>query len=233
MTPPPATTVRQFHFQDRRPPHEVQFALERELMTLLQPSIQDARLTFRGAAIVNTVPFRVALHLEAALPRINCYVLEFAAAESNLSAVPPAGRGKYLDAWVSLWCRDLKSTPAPKPGDGSAERAQALAEQALAAEAHLTDVHAIQVDILAAMRQGATFSTAHKEGGTNINYKDGRFARSDYGESDDWELFHDEATFLAFLRRFFNFEVTRNAHQGQLSEYDAWKLILRLMRKKP
>jgi hypothetical protein len=233
MTPSPIiTAIRQIHFHDRRPPHEVQFAVERELMTLLQPAPAEPQLTFRAASKCNGVPFRVQLRLEAALFLTNCYLLEFEAAEKDLSAARPTGRGKYLDGWLDLWTRHFTPTSAPEPGDGSADRAQKLAEQALAAEAHLTTVPAVQQAILTALRDGATFSTAHKEGGTNISHQRDRFVRADYGESDRTEKFSDEAAFLKFLRQFYDWETSRNTYPQKVSEFEAWKLMLRLLREK-
>lgn len=215
----PILTMRQFHFRDRRPLHEIQFAVERELMTLLRPLPESSGLEFQASSKSNGVPYRVLLRLTAALPSTNCYLLQFEAAEHDLSPAPPQSWGKAMDGWVNLWCRDFES-------------ALQLAEQARAAEAHLTDVPAVQRAILEALRQGATYATAHKEGGTNIAYQRGRFVRVDYGESPSREEFHDEAAFLAFLRKFYDWETSRSCYPEKIPEYDAWKLILRLLRAK-
>ena len=232
MMTPSQTAIRQFHFRDRRPPHEIQFALERELMTLLPPTRIESQLTFHASASVNGVPYRVLLRLEAALLFTNCYLLQFQADVKNLSSVRPDRGGKYLDGWLDLWCRNFKSSPPPQPGDGSAERASKLAAQALAAEASLSGVPAIQQEILASLRRGASFSTAHKEGGTNISYLRRRFVRADFGESSRIEEFDDDAAFLAFLRKFYDWETSRGTYSQKVSEYAAWKLILRLLKEK-
>lgn len=231
MLPPILTVTRKIHFRDRRTPHEVRCVVEREFMTLLRPTPEDARLTFRADCKCNGVPFRVLFRLEAALLLTNCYLLQFEAGADNLSAEQPAGRGKYLDGWLDLWTRDFNQKPAPEPGEGSVERAQKLAEQALAAEAHLTTVAAVQQEILAALRRGATYSTAHKEGGTTIRYQSDCFVSADYGESDRRDVYRDEAAFLKFLRRFYDTETSRNIYPEKVSEYEAWMLMLRLLRK--
>lgn len=80
------------------------------------------------------------------------------------------------------------------------------------------------------MRGGATFSTAHKEGGTVISRKGGAFIRQDYGESAAREEFPDEAAFLAFLRRFYDWETARSYPAGKPpTEADRWHLMLRLL----
>jgi hypothetical protein len=53
--------------------------------------------------------------------------------------------------------------------------------------------------------------------------------RADYGESSSVEAFRDEAAFLAFLRRFFDWETSRGAYPGKATEPEAWRLILRLL----
>jgi hypothetical protein len=233
MTPLPIiTAIRQLHFRDRRAPHEIRFTIERELMTLLQPAPEEAHLSFRAASKCNGIPFRVLLRLEAALIRTNCYLLQFEAGSKDLSEEQANGRGKELDGWVDLWTRDFKPKPAPEPGEGSAERTLKLTEQALAAEAHLTTVAAVQQEILTALRRGATYSTAHKEGGTNIRYQSDCFVSADYGESDRRDVYRDEAAFLKFLRRFYDSETSRNIYPEKVSEYEAWMLMLRLLRHK-
>ena len=78
-----------------------------------------------------------------------------------------------------MWTSAFKPTDPVILGDGSAARYQAFAEHARRAEAHLTDVPAIQQAILTALRNGATYSTNHKEGGTDIKFERGQFVRAD------------------------------------------------------
>lgn len=80
---------------------------------------------------------------------------------------------------------------------------------------------AIQHEILAALRAGAEFCTAHKEGGTTIRWLHGRFVREDYGEWNERAEYTDEATFLAFLRRFFEWE-SCGFQAVNLPEADRW-----------
>ncbi len=226
------TATRNLHFRDPRAPHGVRVAVERELMTLLRPAMEESRLTYRAEGKSNGVPYRAMLRLQAALPLTNCYLLQFEAAEKDLSALRPAGRGKYLDGWLDLWTRDFKPAPAPTPGEGSAERSRELAEQALAAEAHLDSVASVQQEIVRALQAGATFSTAHKEGGTVIRYASGHFQRADYGESSATERFSNEASFLAFLRKFYDWETSRGSYPEKATDLVAWTLMLRLLNRK-
>ena len=82
------------------------------------------------------------------------------------------------------------------------------------------------------MKSGAKFFTSHKEGGTHISWQNGRFVRSDYGESDEREEFTDDGEFLKFLRQFYSWETSRNLYPEKASELTAWKLISRLLQIK-
>ena len=120
----------------------------------------------------------------------------------------------------------------PDDGEGSPERYRKLAEAALKAEAHLDSVAAIQQAIVTEMKRGGSYGTSHKEGGTNIFWRTGKFIRSDYGDYPDHKEFTDEAEFLKMLRQFCQWDVTRNAGKEQLSDFDTWKLILRRLHPK-
>ncbi|MEI9863519.1 MAG: hypothetical protein WDN00_02985 [Limisphaerales bacterium] len=80
------------------------------------------------------------------------------------------------------------------------------------------------------MKQGASFATAHKEGGTNIRWLNGIFVRADYGESEDRKEFYSESDFLTALRKFYDWETSTNVYPDKVSDFEAWKLILRLLR---
>lgn len=58
--------TRVLHFRDKRPPHEVQFALERDLRTLFTPSMEDDKLFLRAKANVVGADYDFLLRFEAA-----------------------------------------------------------------------------------------------------------------------------------------------------------------------
>ena len=90
---------------------------------------------------------------------------------------------------------------------------------------------AIQEAILDEMRRGGRYATANKEGGTNLGWHESHWVRADYGESDLIETFEDDASFLVFLRKFYDWETSRNVYPAKVSDFDAWKLIWRLMQR--
>jgi hypothetical protein len=223
---------RILHFEDKRPPQEVQFALERELMTLFAKAMDNGKLCLLARGNVNGARYNFELRFEAALFFRNCYSLRVEASWAEQPANSHDYFRKTSDSWFSLWTRDLMAANPPKADAGSADRYRKLANAALEAEAHLDSVVAIQQAIITGMKEGGSYSTSHKEGGTNIFWRSGRFIRSDYGDYPDHQEFTDEAEFLKMLQQFCHWEVHRLAGPGKLSEFDIWKLILRRLHPK-
>lgn len=115
---------------------------------------------------------------------------------------------------------------AKSPGEPCPQHGKATVD----AQSYPDAVAAVQRAILDGLRRGATFGTSHKEGGTNIYWRNGRFIRNDYGDYPGVREFTDEGEFLKMLRQFCHFEVTRSAGKEPLSELEVWRLILRWMR---
>lgn len=88
-------------------------------------------------------------------------------------------------------------------------------------------IAAAQRAIVAALRSGASFSTAHKEGGTTIRFDGRDYLREDFGESPSLTRFATDEELLAFLRRFYHHEVLRDAGPAGVSEAEAWRWIQR------
>jgi hypothetical protein len=221
--------TKQLRFRDRRAPHEIRHFLERRLMTLLRIDTGAGRLAFRGTLKSGYGVFQFDLTLQAAHWWGNLYSLQIEASPLPGAKDDQAFR-KSAQSWFGWWTSDFKATSDSI--DNSPDRHRQCVEQALASESAESTVAGIQRTIAEAVRAGATFSTAHKEGGTNIGFRGGKFFRSDYGESSEHESFATDEAFLAFLRRFYHGEVSRNSHPHQVPELDAWKLILRLMDRK-
>jgi hypothetical protein len=215
---------RDLFFRDHRPPHQIQFLLERELMVPLRPVAQSRPLRYAAQLKMGSMTFSFELAFLAASPHY--YSLAMDAVWPD-----PDDCAASADSWFQFWTRELTpvaGTPAATTAESLSERYELVVRDALTAEAHLTDVPAIQRAILMALRNGATYRTAHKEGGTTISYFLGRFLCTDYGESSDVTVFASEAKFLAFLRRFHDWQISHQA-AAPVAEYDAWKLMLRLL----
>lgn len=222
---------RLLYFRDLRPPHEIQFELERRCMTVLRPAMTDGRLTFRGQASVVGVPYTFLLVFEAALPSTRCYSLQMDVSWAKMSATHHDYYRRTSASWFDLWTRQLSAAERPRVDENLQEHYRAACDLALAANARLATVEAIQHEIAQAMHAGAQFSTAHKEGGSRIRWSGDRYICADYGESEDRREFRDDATFFVFLRQFFDSEISRHAFPEKRPEIEAWTLILRLLRR--
>ena len=223
------TWEQQVHFRDSRSPHEIKVQLERDLMTLFWPHWNGPQFSFKGE-VKSGIPTRFELRFDAAFSWINCYAFRVESSWTSLPAGRQGGNASSLASWFKFWTRDFKICEPTEPGEGSAERYRILVEQALSAESDLVDAGAVQQAILAALRGGASFSTAHKEGGTTIKARGRQFIRADYGESSHLETFDDETAFLTFLRKFYDWETSKGFYPDKAPEFEAWKLILRLLR---
>ncbi len=222
---------RLLHFRDPRPPHEVQFALERDLMTLFAATMQNDRLVLTASATVVGARYHFELRFLAALPHTHCYSLRVATSWADAAATHHDYYRHTADTWFAHWTRGFMPADPPAADADISERYQAICAAALNAEAHLDSVPALQQTIVAGMKQGARFSTSHKEGGTNITWNGTHFVRSEYGDYPDHITYTTEAEFLDALRKFFDGETSRNAYPEKVSELVAWRLMLRLMRR--
>ena len=200
-------------------------------MTLFDASLQDDRLVMTATAHVVGARYDFTLRFEAALPDVQCYSLRV---ETSWADAPTTHHDYYRQtagSWFAHWTRDLQPADPPPPDAMPGARYHEISTASLNAEAHLATVPALQATIVAAMKNGARFSTSHKEGGTTITWNGHHFVRSDYGDYPDHITYASESEFLEALRKFHDGEVSRNVYPEKVSELVAWKLLLRLMRR--
>jgi hypothetical protein len=220
------------HFQDSRPPQEIEFKLEQRLLTLMPPRMEGGKLVCSGKVRMTGAPYSLLLTFEAALPKTNCYSLRVEASWAHSAEKYHEYHQKTSGGWFDFWTRDFMRSSPPAPEAGSPKRYQELCHAALDAEKHLDSVAAIQQVIIAGLKSGFGFSTAHKEGGTRIFWDNGRFVRSDYGECNDLTEYKSESEFLKFLYEFYEWQTRSNVYPEHLPAFDVWKLILRLQNPK-
>ena len=223
------SATRLLQFRDKRPPHEVQFALERSIRTLFTPAMEDGKLCLRAKANVVAAVYDLLLRFETALPEWNCYSLRMHVSWGELSVDNFDYYRKTSGSWFESWTSDFIPANRPLPNEGSEERYRQLCVEALNAEKHVDSVAAIQLAIIAAVKEGARYYDSHKEGGTNIYWERDRFVRSDYGDYPNERHFTDESEFLKMLYQFCHWQATSHSDKDQLSDIDTWRLILRRM----
>ena len=230
ITETATSAKRLLHFRDHRPPHAIQFALERDLMTLFTAAMQNDRLIMVATAKVVGAQYAFELRFVAAMPHINCYSLQV---ETSWADAAPTHHDYYrhtADSWFRFWTRDFQPADPPVAEQAPSERYQNMCAASLNAEAHLDSVPALQQTIVAAMKRGARFTTSHKEGGTNLSWNGEHFVRSDHGDYPDHITYASEGHFLDALRKFYDQETSQNVYPEKVSDLVAWKLILRLLR---
>lgn len=220
--------TRELYFRDERAPHEVQFALERELMVLFVVRLEHGQLVLDAQANIVGAHYAFELRFLAAQGANRYYLLRVDAAWEDSETYREYFR-KTSDSWFQGWICDLMPAKPPIAEDTEVEHYRSLSEIALNAERHLDSVESVQGAIVEGMKRGGTYGTSHKEGGSNIFWRMDRFVRSDYGDDPDHKSFTTETEFLKMLWNFCQFDVTRHAGKGALSEFDTWKLILRRM----
>lgn len=179
---------------------------------------------------LNGVPYSLGLHFVAAMNDGNRYLLRIEATWVDLPSTHHDYYRKTFESWVAYWTSDFTPSFPPSENEASESLYRDLCEVALQAESHLDSVSAIQEAIIARMKDGERFSTSHKEGGTHLAWRSGRFVRSDCGENPAETTYESEPEFLESLRRFYDSETSDSMGSGKVAELDAWRLILRFLR---
>ena len=138
---------------------------------------------------------------------------------------------KTAYSWFKYWTKDFTPANPPEGAENSSEQYASVSEAAEQAEAHLNSVDAIQQAIVAGLKAGRTFSNSHKEGGTVIAWRNGKYVRDSYGDDPLLEQLPDEASLLKAVWHFNEGDITRHALYYKISDLDMWKLIWRRMGK--
>lgn len=210
--------------EDIRLPHEIQAVLER---LVLAPFVSDesaGTLKYRTEIKIMGILYRLLLSFESAQNQFNYYQL------TCMTSWPTAVRAssdqyrRTAMSWFELWTGQLASVASAPAVKSIPELYHQRCEESYRAELRLQSVPSIQDAILSAMKEGATFSTCHKEGGTNIFWRSDQFVRSDYGDELATVRYETESEFMSKLFAFFRWQVSR-IHEP--SELVIWRLIFR------
>lgn len=222
------TTAHALHFMDQRAPEDIQVELERKLMVLLEPVSAAGQLVLRGEGKVTGCRCVFTLSLDEVLAAENLYTFRADFDWTGSDAQYDEYYTKTSLSWLGYWTSGFQRVETAGEDDVSSPRYRSVADKALHFESRLTTPEAVQREVVARMKDGHEFGTAHKEGGTRIRWVTGNeFVRSDTGDYPDTVRFFNQDDLLAHVRRFFDMEVTRPTYPDAPDELTAWKLILR------
>jgi hypothetical protein len=226
-TTQPGGASLHLQFDDTRQPHELRCLLEHQHMTRFTPEVSEGRLNYLAVVKGAGLPCQFRLVYEAATPNFNDYSLHMEMSWAHLPAEQHDDCSKSSGSWFQFWAQAWGSSSTQAPEEEVAALYPVRVAQALNAESALADVASIQREILSALQAGATFTSAHKEGGTRIGHAQGRHYRRDFGESTAERTFPTDCEFLVYLRQYFDGDLARGNGTTKISEEDAWMLILR------
>ncbi|MCY2975235.1 MAG: hypothetical protein NTW52_11290 [Planctomycetota bacterium] len=139
-------------------------------------------MRFHANAMVLGATYNFLLTFEAAFPVLNGYSLQMYVSWAGQDSSNNDYQRRSSGSWFQLWTQEFSASNRDLANEGSQQLYRQRRDEALSDEQQLNSVELIQNYIVTAMQRGASFRTPHKEGGTNIYWKNGRYVRSDYGE---------------------------------------------------
>jgi hypothetical protein len=214
-------------------PFEAKFEVEKTIRLLLTRDVaQTTQLTYSGSDNPPFIGRDVQLRFEAALPKGNWYSFK-------------------LDAWVprtwyteaeflrnavrafGVWTHSMQTAQTLGLLDGaSKELYDRRVREALQKETRqasekedLAPAMALRQEILAALRIGMSFRTAHHEGGTVIYFDGKNFVRSEYGETESLNVLATEDEALGSIRELYDWDSRKGSFPHPTPELDVWKFI--------
>jgi hypothetical protein len=226
------------HFEDKRPPYELKFALEKQLEVLmpLDRSITTPWVS-RGRRFFSGVPFDATLVFEAVRNSTRMYALHVTASAPH--GAQSAERFAEVVASVeSSWKKELSARGAPvqivRDDSYAAEVREAAELEAQAIASRVEDpatIRALQREFLAAMDKGRTLSRSNKDDTTELRWRDGRGTVEERwhergNEGGREQQFTDADDFLAYVRRFYDFDIGRETAPHPPLESAAWRYLI-------
>ncbi|MBS1722024.1 MAG: hypothetical protein JSS66_03335 [Armatimonadetes bacterium] len=223
------TATNSLHFQDKRAPWEIQVVLEKHLMTLFSPSVEEERLVLRAHGKVTGAEHDYMLRLDEVGLIQKHYTFVVKVDWSRFEAMHDDYFQRTADSWFEYWTKDFMRCSPPDLAKPPGVLYGKVVEETLAFESEFKTSQDVQSEIVRRMKAGAQFRTAHKEGGTVMRWTGKRFESSDYGDYPDERKFAREQEFLDYVRKFFDMETARSTYPEKPNDLDTWKLILRLL----
>ena len=213
----------------------VKFEVEKITGLLLRRDAgQAAKLTYSGSDIPPFIGRDIRLCFEAALPSGNWYSLQLSAWVPRTWYTEAEFR-RNADTAFEFWTRKLQTVPSPGRLDSaSRELYDRRVREAAEEESRLaslkedpTPVSALKQEILAELRMGRSFRTAHHEGGTRIYYDGQTFICSTYGEEESLRVLGTEDEVLDCIRGLYDWDSRKESYPHRPPELDVWRFIQR------
>jgi hypothetical protein len=223
------------YFWSSSDPFEVKFEVEKTLGLLLpRVKTQTPQLTYSGSDNPPHIGREVQLRLEAALPDGNWYSLYVRAWVPRTWYTEGEFRDN-ADRAFGHWILDLQTAPTLGPLDAASQelygrrtREAADKEESRANEKEdPAPVAALQQEILAALRNGMSFRTAHHEGGTSISFDGEAFVCSEYGEVESLKILGTDDEALDRVRQLYDWESRKGSFPHRPTEFEVWRFIQR------
>jgi len=213
--------------RDDRTPIEMRALLERILDAPFTCNAADARLN--ATTLFDGARFDFSLVFVVAAERINEYLFTMNGSWTDIPAKNHEYYRDRADGWFELWTRVWPPAQWSRPPRHIADLHRERLAEVLAEDMRLASVHAIQQTIISGMKRGGSYSASDKEGTSRISWNGMRFVRSGEGDHLPYASYADEPEFLAALLRFCDVASLRSLGKSQLSEREAWLLVLRQM----
>ncbi len=243
------TDTRETYFWYDRGPFQAKFDLEKltGILLKLDRSSED-KLVYRGSSVTGATTHVVEVRFEAVLPRVpyivkpptdpreyrNLFLLRVETSapkkwytENELKE----SAAKTFDYWtLRLPCGSQTIAWADASREFYEQQAKEAIDQELELASRLEDpvpIIALQKTVLAALRDGKQFRTAHKEGGTILSFNGAKFMRENYGEEPSVTEFASDQEMIDCIRRFYDWDSRKDTYPHRPSELDVWKYIQR------
>lgn len=223
-------------------PLDVKFEIEKITGLLLTRDPDDAdQLSYASAPTGVSEGHQVRLRLEAVVDACQAYALTVRSSaprrwtSEDQFRLKAERRFEYLCSKLQRPCKAIDRSGASAAQLADVRRTSIALEAARALVVEdPAPVARLQQAVLAAMRNGAVFLTAHKEGGTRLGFDGRNFRRIDYGDQPNVNhVFADDAAMLACLRAFFDWDSRQQDYPHRPPEVEVWRYIQGQLRQRP
>ncbi len=246
------TDTRETYFWYDRGPFQTKYDVEKLTGILLElDRSSEGKLVYRGSSVVGVTRHTLELRFEAVLPRAPYIIkppdelrgyrnLFFLRAETSAPRKweteddVKAAAARAFEYWtLRLPCGSQLIDWADASRKFYEQQAKEAIDQELALAARIEDpkpIVALQKKVLAALRDGKSFRTAHKEGGTILFFNGKTFVKEEFGEEQSVTEFAADQEMLACIRQFYDWDSRKETYPHRPAELDVWKYILNQLR---